>query len=130
MEIFLISIVNVSYKSVASWFSELLLCVLFLKNNQLKKILVPKRHFLGRGSVPLAWRGQEQKPQGLFLVLPVPAFHMLAWQHFLFANLHRSSQAYAVFLGPTLALPKKCSLGTKELAFYTHEMIILLPLAF
>lgn len=125
MEIFPISIVNVSYKSVASWFSELLLCVLFLKNNQLKKILVPKRHFLGRGSVPLSWRGQ-----GLFLVLPVPAFHMLAWQHFLFANLHSSSQTYAVFLGPTLALPKKCSLGTEELAFYTHEMIILLPLAF
>ena len=39
--------VNVSYKMVTStWFSELLLCLQFLKNNQLKMILMPKRHIL------------------------------------------------------------------------------------
>lgn len=40
--------VNLSYKRVTfPWFSELLLSLLILKNNQLKIILLPKRYILG-----------------------------------------------------------------------------------
>ena len=40
--------INVSYKRVTSdQFSEFLLCLQFLKNSQLKIILMPKRHILG-----------------------------------------------------------------------------------
>ena len=40
--------VNVSYKRITSTlFSEILLCLPFLKNNQLKIILMLKRHILG-----------------------------------------------------------------------------------
>lgn len=47
MEISLINI-NVSYKRIKSTqFSELLLCLLFLKNNQLKIINMPKRRIWG-----------------------------------------------------------------------------------
>lgn len=39
---------NVSYKNVnPSWFSELLTCLLFLRNNQLKIFNMPKTHILG-----------------------------------------------------------------------------------
>lgn len=48
MGIYLIN-VNVSYKRVTStWFSEFLLCLLLLKNNQSKILLLPKRHFGGQ----------------------------------------------------------------------------------
>lgn len=41
--------VNVSYKRAASTlFSELLLSLLFLKNNRPRIILMPRRHILGR----------------------------------------------------------------------------------
>lgn len=47
MEISLI-LVNVSYKRVTSnQFSELLLCLQVLKNNQLKIMLMPEKHVLG-----------------------------------------------------------------------------------
>ena len=47
MEISLIN-VNISYKrATATKFSELHLCLLFLKNNQLKIITMPTRHMLG-----------------------------------------------------------------------------------
>ena len=53
MGIYLIN-VNVSYKRVTStWFSELLLCLLFLKNNQLKVILMPETHFGVTDSAPI-----------------------------------------------------------------------------
>ena len=43
-----ISLINVSTKKVtAHQFSELHPCLLFLKNNQLKIINIPKRHTLG-----------------------------------------------------------------------------------
>ena len=47
MEISLVN-VNVPYERVASAkFSELFLCLMFLKINQLKIIVMPKRHILG-----------------------------------------------------------------------------------
>ena len=53
MEISLISI-NISYKKKASiQFSELLLCLLFHKNNQLKAILMPETHFGVTDSAPI-----------------------------------------------------------------------------
>ena len=52
MEVSLID-VSVSYKRVPpTRLSELLLCLLFLKNNQLKIILMPKRHFGVAHSAP------------------------------------------------------------------------------
>lgn len=40
--------VNVPYKQVTSaGFSELQLCLLFLKNNQLKTVSMPNRHIWG-----------------------------------------------------------------------------------
>ena len=42
--------INISYKRVTSTqFSKLFLCLLFLKNSQPKKVLMPKRHTLGGG---------------------------------------------------------------------------------
>ena len=46
--------VNISYKRVASTrFSELYLCLLFLKNNQPKIIPMPKKRISGANSAPL-----------------------------------------------------------------------------
>ena len=43
---------DVSYKRVIStWFSKILLCLLFLKNNQPEIILMPDRHTLGLESL-------------------------------------------------------------------------------
>ena len=43
---------DVSYKRVIStWFSKILLCLLFLKNNQPEIILMPNRHTLGLESL-------------------------------------------------------------------------------
>ena len=68
MEISLIN-VNVSNKRVTSTlFSELLLCQLFLNNNQLKIILMPKRHILGR-HIPLSFMFLMNK---VFPSLPFP----------------------------------------------------------
>ena len=65
MEISLIN-VNVSYKRVtSSRFSELFLCLLFLKNNQLKIILTPKRHIL-RWQILLPFTFQQLKHTKLF----------------------------------------------------------------
>lgn len=41
------SLVNVNFSSVTSWFSELLPFLQFLKNNQIKIILMPERQILG-----------------------------------------------------------------------------------
>lgn len=60
MKIPLINVKYLLYRVTSSGFSEMLLGLMFLKNNELKIILMPKKHYFGQtSSVFLQPKGGE-----------------------------------------------------------------------
>lgn len=73
---------NASYKRVTStWFSELSLCLFFLKNHQFEIIFMPKKLILGWCTLLPFTVSFPEKHTSLLDCLSLPSVHKLAFPH-------------------------------------------------
>lgn len=98
--------VNVSYRRITStWFSELFLCLQFLKNNQLKRILMQDRHILGW--YILSSFNSRKSPRFIFL-----AIASVKWGKWGNVCYHKYSQSMG-----------KCTKADQQSLLFSHNLL-------